>query len=52
MVWRILTEDGDAIDSSFVMTAEGFTFAQFAFGIVLDPGTDVVEISEDDPSGG
>lgn len=52
VVWRILTEDGDAIDSSFVMTAEGFTFAPFEFGIVLDPGTYVVEISEDDPSGG
>ena len=52
VVWRILTEDGDVIDSSFVMTAEGFTFAPFEFGIVLDPGTYVVEISEDDPSGG
>lgn len=50
--WRILAEDGEVIDSSFVMTAEGFTFSPFEFGIVLDPGTYVVEISEDDPSGG
>jgi hypothetical protein len=52
VVWRILTEDGDVLDSSFVTTSEGFTFAPFEFGIVLDPGTYVVEISEDDPSGG
>ena len=52
VVWRILTEDGDVVDSSFVMTSEGFTFAPFEFGIVLDPGTYVVEIQEDDPSAG
>jgi hypothetical protein len=52
IVWRILDEDGTVLDSSFVMTSEGFTFAPFEFGIVLDPGTYVVEIQEDDPSGG
>jgi hypothetical protein len=52
VVWRILDDDGDLVDSSFVTTAEGFTFAPFEFGIVLDPGTYVVEIQEDDPSAG
>jgi hypothetical protein len=52
VVWRILDEGGDLVDSSFVTTSEGFTFAPFEFGIVLDPGTYVVEIQEDDPSAG
>jgi hypothetical protein len=52
VVWRILDERGELVESSFVTTSEGFTFAPFEFGIVLDPGTYVVEIGEDDPSGG
>jgi hypothetical protein len=52
VVWRILDEGGELVDSSFVTTTEGFTFAPFEFGIVLDPGTYVVEIQEDDPSAG
>jgi hypothetical protein len=52
VVWRILDEGGELVDSSFVMTSEGFTFAPFEFGIVLEPGTYVVEIQEDDPSAG
>jgi hypothetical protein len=52
VVWRILDQDGEVVDSSFVTTSEGFTFAPFEFGIVLDPGTYVVEVLEDDPSGG
>lgn len=52
VVWRILDAGGELVDSSFVTTTEAFTFAPFEFGIVLDPGTYVVEIQEDDPSAG
>ncbi|WP_043497255.1 Gmad2 immunoglobulin-like domain-containing protein [Georgenia sp. SUBG003] len=50
--WRVLTPDGGEVTTGFTMTTEGQAFAPFTFEVELDPGTYVVEISEDDPSGG
>jgi len=50
--WRVIDEDGVTIRSGNASTAEGQAFAPFAFDLALDPGTYVVEITEDDPSGG
>ncbi|MDP2772127.1 MAG: Gmad2 immunoglobulin-like domain-containing protein [Nocardioides sp.] len=50
--WRILDADGQEVNGGFTMTAEGQTFAPFAFPVELEPGTYTVEIVEDDPSGG
>lgn len=52
LLWRVLDESGAEVIAGNTMTAEGQTFAPFMFPVVLDPGTYVVEISEDDPSGG
>ena len=50
--WRVLDADGQEVNGGFTMTAEGQTFAPFAFPVELEPGTYTVEIIEDDPSGG
>lgn len=50
--WRILDADSQELQGGFTMTEEGQTFSQFAFPVVLEPGTYTVEIIEDDPSGG
>lgn len=50
--WRVTDVDGVTIRSGNASTAEGQTFAPFSFDVALDPGTYVVEIREDDPSGG
>lgn len=52
LLWRVLDESGAEVIAGNTMTAEGQTFAPFMFPVELDPGTYVVEISEDDPSGG
>lgn len=52
LAWRILDANGGEVLAGITMTAEGQTFAPFAFPVVLEPGTYTVEISEDDPSGG
>lgn len=50
--WRVLDSAGKVVKSGAAMTSEGMVFAPFTFTVDLDPGTYVVEISEDDPSGG
>lgn len=50
--WRITDTGGAEVASGFTLTAEGQTFAPFSFEVDLPPGEYVVEISEDDPSGG
>ncbi|GAA4288665.1 Gmad2 immunoglobulin-like domain-containing protein [Georgenia daeguensis] len=50
--WRVLTPEGAAVASGFTMTTAGQEFAPFSFEVELEPGSYVVEISEDDPSGG
>ncbi|MCK6210304.1 GerMN domain-containing protein [Georgenia sp. EYE_87] len=50
--WRVLRPDGTEVTDGFTMTTAGQEFAPFSFEVELEPGTYVVEISEDDPSGG
>ncbi len=50
--WRVLDSTGAVVKEGTAMTAEGQTFAPFSFQIPLGPGTYVIEIREDDPSGG
>lgn len=50
--WRVLDASGVVVEEGNTMTSEGMTFAPFSFEVELDPGTYVIEISEDDPSGG
>lgn len=50
--WRVLTTDGTEVDTGFTMTSEGQTFAPFSFQVDLPAGEYIIEISEDDPSGG
>jgi hypothetical protein len=50
--WRVLRPDGTEVTDGFTMTTAGQEFAPFSFEVELEPGTYVVEISEDDPSDG
>jgi spore germination protein GerM len=50
--WRVLATDGTEVTTGFATTTAGQEFAPFSFEVALEPGTYVVEISEDDPSGG
>lgn len=50
--WRVLDEDGAEVVAGFTMTAAGQRFAGYGFEVDLDPGTYLVEVTEDDPSGG
>lgn len=50
--WQVLDADGQEVLGGFTLTEEGQTFSQFAFPVVLEPGTYTVKIIEDDPSGG
>ena len=50
--WRVMTPEGAAVTDGFTMTTAGQEFAPFSFEVELEPGAYVVEISEDDPSGG
>lgn len=50
--WRVLDDSGVEVETGATMTSEGQTFAPFSFEVELEPGTYLVEISEDDPSGG
>lgn len=52
LAWRVLDESGAEVIGGTTMTAEGQRFAPFMFPVELDPGTYVVQITEDDPSGG
>lgn len=50
--WRVLDAAGDVVESGFTTAREGMTLSPFEFEVELDPGTYLVEVSEDDPSGG
>lgn len=50
--WRVLDAAGAVVTQGTAMTAEGQKFAPFAFTVTLAPGRYVIEIREDDPSGG
>ena len=50
--WEVRTLDGAVVQSGFTMTTEGQTFAPFSLELTLEPGEYVVELTEDDPSGG
>lgn len=50
--WRVLTRDGSPVLDGVAMTAEGMTLAPYRFEVTLQPGQYVVEVTEDDPSGG
>lgn len=50
--WRVLDQQGNEVESGFATADEAMTFAPFYFDVRLEPGTYVLEVSEDDPSGG
>ena len=50
--WRILDAEGDEVRTGFATAREGMTLSPFTFDVKLPPGSYVLEISEDDPSGG
>ncbi len=49
--WRVL-RNGQVVKSGFATAAEGQKFSAFSFTVTLEPGEYVVEVVEDDPSGG
>ncbi len=49
--WRLF-KDGAVVRTGFATAAEGQRFAPFGFSLTLEPGEYVIEVSEDDPSGG
>lgn len=52
LLWAVRGADGTTVAEGFTNTAEGQTFAPYAFELELPPGTYTVEISESDPSDG
>jgi len=50
--WAVLDAGGVEVSSGVTMTAEGQTFAPYAFEVELTPGAYTVVITEDDPSDG
>ena len=50
--WRILDTSGHVVRSGTTMTAEGQRFSPYSFRVRLPAGAYVVEVREDDPSGG
>jgi hypothetical protein len=50
--WVVLDAGGVEVSSGVTMTAEGQTFAPYAFEVELTPGAYTVVITEDDPSDG
>lgn len=50
--WRVLRRDGSTVREGVAMTAEGMTLAPYRFEVTLEPGEYVIEVTEDDPSGG
>jgi len=53
LLWRVTRAgSGEEVDSGFTMTTNGQVLAPFAFELELDPGEYVLEVTEDDPSGG
>lgn len=52
LLWRVLDEAGEPVQTGNAMTAAGQEFAPFTFDVELEPGTYTIEISEGDASGG
>jgi len=52
LLWTVRDASGVEVSSGMTMTAEGQTFAPYAFEVELTPGSYTVVITEDDPSGG
>lgn len=50
--WRLLSADGKVVEEGTAMTAEGQRFAPYSFTFSAPPGRYVVQVEEDDPSGG
>ncbi|WGY04498.1 Gmad2 immunoglobulin-like domain-containing protein [Nocardioides sp. QY071] len=50
--WRVLSADGAVVRQGTAMTSEGQRFAPYSFTLPLDRGRYVVQVEEDDPSGG
>lgn len=50
--WRVLTPAGEVIAQGTAMTSEGQRFAPYTFTFSVPPGRYVVQVEEDDPSGG
>lgn len=50
--WKVLDTAGLVVKEGTAMTEEGMTFSPFRFEVALDPGSYVVQITEDDPSDG
>lgn len=49
--WQVL-RDGAVVQRGFATAAQGQRFAAYAFTVTLAPGSYVVRVTEDDPSGG
>ncbi len=49
--WQVL-RNGQLVQSGFATSLEGQRFAAFSFTLTLEPGEYVVQLVEDDPSGG
>lgn len=50
--WRVLNAAGDEVRTGFATAREGMTLSPFRFEVKLPAGSYLLEISEDDPSGG
>lgn len=50
--WRVLDSDGKVVKEGTAMTTEGQRFAPYSFRVRLPAGDYVIEVREDDPSGG
>lgn len=52
VLWQILGEDGEEVQSSYTTTTSAGTFTPFTFSVELEPGAYTVIVSESDPSNG
>lgn len=50
--WRVTSADGDVVQQGAAMTREGQRFARYSFTVPLPSGRYLVQVAEDDPSGG
>lgn len=50
--WRVYDASGALVRKGFTTADEGMTLSPYSFTVRLKPGTYVVEVSEDDASGG
>lgn len=50
--WRVRAADGAIVQEGFATTSEGMTLAPYRFDVSLPAGEYMIEVTEDDPSGG